>query len=91
MLPDECERGFDLILCRNAAVFLSEEAKEKLITRFAGALRRERVPFVGATEIIVNERAAGLGLTWGPSCRRSGGAAAHALRDGPRGGVVSFP
>jgi chemotaxis protein methyltransferase CheR len=52
--------AFDLIVCRNVAIYFTEEAKAQLYARFARALRPGGLLFVGATEAISGARAFGL-------------------------------
>ena len=72
LLRDEFEGGFDLILCRNVAIYLSEQAKNELVPRLVDALRPGGVLFVGATELIASAGAAGLEQIRGPFYRRTG-------------------
>jgi len=78
LLRDESENGFDLILCRNVVIYFSDEAKEKLNTDFARALRKDGVLFIGATETILNPAAAGLDRMWAGFYRKA--AAAEDIR-----------
>ncbi|HKM38778.1 MAG TPA: protein-glutamate O-methyltransferase CheR [bacterium] len=52
LLRDPYESGFDLILCRNVVIYFTEQAKQKIYTRFAQALRPGGILFTGATEQI---------------------------------------
>jgi chemotaxis protein methyltransferase CheR len=60
LLRDPYETGFDLITCRNVAIYFTEEAKSGLYERFARSLRPGGVLFVGATEAISTARSFGL-------------------------------
>jgi len=71
LLQNEFEEGFDLILCRNVAIYLSVEARGQLMARFARALQEDGVLFVGATEAIVYAEALGLKHMHGPFYRRA--------------------
>ena len=71
LLRDEFEGGFDLILCRNVTIYLSEEARNELAPRLVGALCPGGVLFVGATEPIASAGAAGLEQIRGPFYRRA--------------------
>jgi chemotaxis protein methyltransferase CheR len=51
---------FDLIVCRNVTIYLTEAAKSRIYPAFADALRPGGVLFVGGTEIVPNARANGL-------------------------------
>ncbi|WP_217921563.1 CheR family methyltransferase [Miltoncostaea oceani] len=52
LLADRFPAGQDLILCRNVVIYFTEDAKERLYSRFLQALRPGGVLFVGATERI---------------------------------------
>ncbi|PMC39422.1 chemotaxis protein CheR [Bacillus sp. UMB0899] len=54
LLSDSFESNFDLIVCRNVLIYFTEEAKEKLYSKFSQALKKEGVFFVGSTEQIFN-------------------------------------
>lgn len=56
LLLDKYDSGFDLIFCRNVAIYFTESAKDKLYRRFLEALRPGGVLFVGGTEAILNFR-----------------------------------
>lgn len=60
LLRDAFGSGFDLIACRNVAIYFTEAAKAQLYQRFARALRPDGVLFVGATEAISGARDLGL-------------------------------
>lgn len=60
LLRDPYDSGFDLILCRNVVIYFTEEAKEKLYSRFASALRPGGILFTGATEQIFQPQSYGL-------------------------------
>ena len=60
LLRDPYEPGFDLITCRNVAIYFTEEAKKGLYERFGRSLRPGGVLFVGATETISTARSFGL-------------------------------
>ncbi len=53
-------RAFDLILCRNVAIYFTTEAKTAVHERLAQALRPGGLLFVGATETILKPRRFGL-------------------------------
>ncbi|MBM3957809.1 MAG: chemotaxis protein CheR, partial [Gemmatimonadetes bacterium] len=73
LLRDEFEIGFDLILCRNVAVYLSSTAKNGLIERLAAALRPGGVLFLGASETVPFPAEKGLEHIHGPFYRRPAG------------------
>ena len=56
LLTDRFSDGFDLILCRNVVIYFTEEAKDKLYRKFASALRKNGVLFIGSTEQIFQAR-----------------------------------
>ena len=71
LLRDEFEGGFNLILCRNVTIYLTEEAKNELVSRLADALCPGGVLFVGVSEPIAAAGAAGLEQIRGPFYRRT--------------------
>ncbi len=71
LLRDEFEGSFDLILCRNVTIYLSEEARNELVPELADTLSLGGVLFVGATEPVANAAAAGLEQIRGPFYRRT--------------------
>lgn len=60
LLLDTFEEGFDLIVCRNVMIYFTEEAKQVLYHKFAGALRPGGILFVGSTEQIFSPSQYGL-------------------------------
>jgi chemotaxis protein methyltransferase CheR len=56
LLVDKFPGEFDLILCRNVVIYFTEEAKERLYRRFAQALRKNGILFIGSTEQIFQAR-----------------------------------
>lgn len=56
LLADRFPVDLDLILCRNVVIYFTEEAKEKLYRKFALALRKNGVLFIGSTEQIFMAR-----------------------------------
>lgn len=60
VLRDPFDEGFDLIICRNVVIYFTDNAKEALFRRFAGALRPGGALFVGNSERIHNYRDLGL-------------------------------
>lgn len=54
LLKDFIGSGFDLIICRNVLIYLTEEAKCQLLQRFHCALKENGILFLGATEIILD-------------------------------------
>lgn len=60
LLADVPERDLDLIVCRNVAIYFTEQAKRALYARMYGALRPGGVLFVGGTEVVADARRLGL-------------------------------
>jgi chemotaxis protein methyltransferase CheR len=52
--------SYDLVLCRNTAIYFSEEVRDQLHARLADSLRPGGVLLVGATERVADPRGAGL-------------------------------
>lgn len=53
-------KGFDLVLCRNVTIYLTEEAKDRVTAHLAGALRPGGVLFIGETETLHHPQYYGL-------------------------------
>lgn len=62
LLQDEFPSGLDLVVCRNVVIYFTREAKEKLFSQFAMALRPGGIFFVGSTESIFDSERYGLKL-----------------------------
>lgn len=62
LLKDFVGSGFDLIICRNVLIYLTEEAKSELLHRFHHALKEDGILFLGATEIILDPESLGFTL-----------------------------
>ena len=60
LLADPYEGGFDLILCRNVAIYFTEEAKAYITRGFSQALRPDGFLFIGATETLLQAPSMGL-------------------------------
>lgn len=60
LLSEGFQTGYDLIVCRNAMIYFTEEAKIMLYHKFAKALKVGGMLFVGSTEQIFNPEAYGL-------------------------------
>jgi len=56
LLRDPIKGKFDLIACRNVAIYFTEDAKTAMLKRFATALSPQGVLFTGATESYMNYR-----------------------------------
>ncbi|MGB2694011.1 MAG: protein-glutamate O-methyltransferase CheR, partial [Dehalococcoidia bacterium] len=63
-------RDFDLIMCRNVMIYLSSEAKARLLRRLSGALIPGGVLFVGGTEAILESSRFGLQRLYGDFYQR---------------------
>lgn len=53
LLKDPYGRDYDLIVCRNVAIYFTREIQEEMYRRFFAALRPGGVLFIGATETIL--------------------------------------
>ena len=60
LLRQPFEEGFDLIICRNVAIYFTEEAKWRLNRQFCQSLSPGGILFVGGTEAIARARELGL-------------------------------
>lgn len=60
LLLDSFGDGFDLIVCRNVMIYFTEDAKHLLYGKFARALKRGGLLFVGSTEQIFSPARYGL-------------------------------
>ena len=52
LILDDYEKSFDLILCRNVVIYFTQEAKDKIYSKFSESLLPGGLLFVGATESI---------------------------------------
>ncbi|NLV21534.1 MAG: protein-glutamate O-methyltransferase CheR [Syntrophomonadaceae bacterium] len=52
LLKDPYEQDYDLILCRNVFIYMTEASKQNLYRKFAAALRPGGILFIGSTEQI---------------------------------------
>lgn len=59
LLEDEYTSEFDLILCRNVAIFLVDDMRDELHLRLRLALKPNGVLFLGNSEIIIPARGIG--------------------------------
>lgn len=53
LLKDSYPKQCDLIVCRNVLIYFTEEAKDKIYTRFNQSLKKDGILFVGSTEQII--------------------------------------
>lgn len=60
MISDTFEKDFDLIVCRNVVIYFTSATKELLYKKFAQALRKGGILFIGGTEIIPHPQDFGL-------------------------------
>jgi chemotaxis protein methyltransferase CheR len=56
LLKDQYPSNLDLIICRNVVIYFTDEAKNRIYTKFSEALKEERILFVGSTEQIIMSR-----------------------------------
>lgn len=61
LLTDEFKTAFDLIICRNVMIYLSSEAKQRLVRRLHASLKPGGVLFVGGAETMFGDEAVGFG------------------------------
>lgn len=59
LLKDPYVQDYDLILCRNVVIYLTEDSKQKLYRKFAAALHQGGVLFIGSTEQIFQAKEIG--------------------------------
>ncbi|MDY6833855.1 MAG: protein-glutamate O-methyltransferase CheR [Chloroflexota bacterium] len=71
LLTDEFEKDFDLIICRNVVIYLTDDAKRNLNASFYESLKNGGVIFIGGSEIILSAREIGFESV-GPSFYRKG-------------------
>lgn len=60
LLDDEFEKDFDLILCRNVAIYFVESRKQSLYSRLSSSLRQGGILFLGGSECILTPAEFGL-------------------------------
>jgi chemotaxis protein methyltransferase CheR len=60
LLADAYPQNLDLVICRNVMIYFTEEAKQRVISCFAGALRPGGILFVGSTEQFLRTELHGL-------------------------------
>lgn len=56
LILDSYENNFDLIVCRNVVIYFKPETKNRIYEKFAKAMNKGGLLFVGATESIYNYR-----------------------------------
>lgn len=56
LLLDSYPKGFDLIVCRNVMIYFTDEAKDKMYTKFYDSLNDGGYFFVGSTEQIIQPK-----------------------------------
>jgi chemotaxis protein methyltransferase CheR len=59
LLSDPFPQGLDLVACRNVLIYLSDEAKAKVVGGLSRSLKPGGFLFVGSTESILNSASAG--------------------------------
>lgn len=60
LLHEPFEFNFDLIMCRNVMIYLTDEAKNYLLAKLAASLRTGGILFIGSSETIEQPEAYGL-------------------------------
>lgn len=60
LLSDNYSMGYDLIACRNVTIYFTREAQDKVNSKFAQALNKGGVLFIGGSETIFNYLELGL-------------------------------
>ena len=80
LLADRFDDGFDLIVCRNVAIYFSDEAKRRLNARFVDALNPGGVLFIGATETMLDSADYGLERLHTAFYRKGGATVARPTR-----------
>lgn len=60
LTTDEFERGFDLILCRNVAIYLADDARDALYRRLSESLVPGGMLFLGSAELVAEPEGMGL-------------------------------
>jgi len=65
LLSGPFPHGLDLVACRNVLIYLSDEAKARVVCGISGSLKPGGFLFVGSTESILNPASAGF-ASWGP-------------------------
>ena len=61
LMRDPFGQGFDLVVCRNVAIYFTDQAKQRLNQKFYNSLKDGGILFIGATEFITD--ATGIGFT----------------------------
>ena len=59
LLKDRYPTPCDLIVCRNVLIYFTEEAKDEVFRKFAAALKKNGILFIGSTEQIMNYKEMG--------------------------------
>jgi chemotaxis protein methyltransferase CheR len=59
LLLDRFDSDFDLIVCRNVAIYFSDEAKHDLNKRFSASLKPGGYFFIGGTETLLDSSSVG--------------------------------
>lgn len=54
LLIDQYNSGYDLIICRNVAIYFTSEAQKKIYSGFSKALKPGGFLFIGGSEMIMN-------------------------------------
>jgi chemotaxis protein methyltransferase CheR len=62
LLLDRHEKGFDLIVCRNAIIYFSDQVREGLYEKFSQSIKTGGVLFIGGSEVILRPGDLGFGV-----------------------------
>ncbi|MGP4105636.1 CheR family methyltransferase [Virgibacillus sp. L01] len=60
LIADRYQSGYDIIVCRNVLIYLTEEAQAGIIQKFSQSLKIGGILFIGSTERISNPEQYGL-------------------------------
>lgn len=60
LLEDIYPINLDIIICRNVLIYFTEEAKDKIYTKFSHSLKKGGILFIGSTEQIMQSKNYGL-------------------------------
>jgi chemotaxis protein methyltransferase CheR len=64
LLKNDFPSGYDLIICRNVAIYFNRESQKKLYEKFFCSLNDEGILFTGATEYILNHKELGFEIIY---------------------------
>lgn len=61
LLLDPYPKDYDMIVCRNVVIYFTDEAKTEVYRKFAEALRKDGLLFIGSTEQVLEYKQLGYG------------------------------